>query len=388
VYRKILLSIVLVFSFGAFLQPGDITSANAEIPAVSVVKTIAPTAAPKPVSPTPTIDPSKTPAASSSQTGPDHFASNINPLTGLPVEDPSLLAYQPALVSVSNFPASARPQTGLSLAPHVYEITIGEGETRFLAVFYGNYGSSNVPPESTGIGPIRSGRLVYEDLKTLYQGFIVMAGASPEVGAQLSGVKQAYSNHPGNINGDAISIADLETTAEKRADGKGSPTLNGTVFDSAVPAGGSDATKLNIFWSLRDQVEWVYNPATGKYLRSQDKADGKGTFVPATDKLTGEQLSADNVVILAADHDYQTPTRIDIDIAYIKKGNAYFLRDGKIFRVYWTSLAPLGPIRFMDEAGNPFAVKPGNTWFEVIYTLNTTKETEPGVWFTKFYNPN
>src|SRR5215207_7239199 len=55
-----------------------------------------------------------------------------NPLTGLPVADPSLLQIPAALVSISHFPVEARPQAGLSFAPYVFEIYITEGATRFL----------------------------------------------------------------------------------------------------------------------------------------------------------------------------------------------------------------------------------------------------------------
>jgi len=64
-------------------------------------------------------------------------ASTVNPLTGLEVQDPSLLDYPAALVSISHFPPAARPQAGLSFAPFVFEIYITEGATRFLTTFYG-----------------------------------------------------------------------------------------------------------------------------------------------------------------------------------------------------------------------------------------------------------
>lgn len=63
----------------------------------------------------------------------------INPLTGLAVEDPALLNLPAVLVSVANFPAIARPQSGLSFAPYVFEIYITAGGTRFLATFYGKF---------------------------------------------------------------------------------------------------------------------------------------------------------------------------------------------------------------------------------------------------------
>src|ERR1051325_593911 len=63
----------------------------------------------------------------------------INPLTGLRVEDPSLLNLPAALVSISHFPPAARPQAGLSFAPYVFELYITEGATRFLTTFYGEF---------------------------------------------------------------------------------------------------------------------------------------------------------------------------------------------------------------------------------------------------------
>ena len=63
----------------------------------------------------------------------------INPLTGRAVADPSLLSFPAVLVSISNMPVSARPQAGPGFAPWVFELFIGEGTTRFMGVFYGDY---------------------------------------------------------------------------------------------------------------------------------------------------------------------------------------------------------------------------------------------------------
>ena len=67
----------------------------------------------------------------------NQFPAGISPLTGLPVDDPALLGLPAVLISITNFPATARPQAGLSSAPWVWEIYIGEGTTRFLVTFYG-----------------------------------------------------------------------------------------------------------------------------------------------------------------------------------------------------------------------------------------------------------
>ena len=70
---------------------------------------------------------------------------DVNPLTGLQVEDPSLLDLPALLVSISHFPVTARPQAGLSFSPLVFEIYITEGATRFLATFYGELPAPEAP---------------------------------------------------------------------------------------------------------------------------------------------------------------------------------------------------------------------------------------------------
>jgi hypothetical protein len=74
--------------------------------------------------------------------------------------------------------------------------------SRFLTLFYGDDPVAVIDRagpaggEKAAVGPIRSCRLPYEDNRSLFNGFQVMAGASSEVGAQLS----TSTNHPGVLN--------------------------------------------------------------------------------------------------------------------------------------------------------------------------------------------
>ncbi|MBV6394809.1 MAG: hypothetical protein HFACDABA_00379 [Anaerolineales bacterium] len=119
-----------------------------ETPAATATATSTSTITPGP-SPTATLTPTSTPqpTASPRTLGPtnDKFPAGINPLSGLPVADPSLLDIPALLISISHFPATARPQAGLSFAPFVYEISITEGATRHLAVFYGKFPEPEIP---------------------------------------------------------------------------------------------------------------------------------------------------------------------------------------------------------------------------------------------------
>ncbi|MEN9564193.1 MAG: hypothetical protein RIR73_2437, partial [Chloroflexota bacterium] len=65
-----------------------------------------------------------------------------NPLTGLPVSDPSFLQRRPLAIKIANSPDYVRPQSGLTLADVVYEYYIEWGDTRFIAIFYSN--SNNI----------------------------------------------------------------------------------------------------------------------------------------------------------------------------------------------------------------------------------------------------
>lgn len=300
----------------------------------------------------------------------------INPLTGLPAEDPSLLNYSPVMVSISNFPISVRPQGGLSFAPHVFEMTIGEGMTRFLAVFYGNYGDGTPDQTNVNLASIRSGRVPYEGLRTMYDGMIVMAGADPKVAKQLNAT----------VFRQKVDFADIQNLAEERSEKRGAPQFTDLNFDPAMPAGGVNGENLEIIWSYLNRVRWTYDATQGAYLREQDKSDGKGTYYPATDKLTGEQLAFNNVVLLYAPHTYESPTIIDMEMLYVKKMPAIFFRDGKAYKVFWTSI-PLGPFRFFYEDGTPFPYKPGNTFYEVISNINQAQQDADGSWTVKFFNP-
>ena len=108
--------------------------------------------------PTATFTPTPQSTSTPATYGPDNFPSNINPLTGQPVADPSMLKIPVILVSISNFPATARPQAGLSFAPYVFEFSITQGDNRFLTAFYGEFPFPEVPV--TGGCEVRQGAFI------------------------------------------------------------------------------------------------------------------------------------------------------------------------------------------------------------------------------------
>ena len=349
------------------------------------------TQAPEPTA-TPTEGANSNLAAVSHDANPS--TEGINPLTGQPCDDPALLSLPPALVSVSNFPVTARPQAGLSFSPYVFEMYIGEGMTRFLAMFYCSFPSENVSGDNT-IGPIRSGRLPYESLRKLYNGFLIMASASGEVSTQLNDSTNIFGSEADNINSALIDVSKLRGIAQRQA-GSAAPNLTGNLFDTAAPQGGTPAGKLWVFYNFLNQVMWTFDPARGAYLRAQDNADGSGKFIQSTDRLTGDPLAFENVIVLVAEHEVLNSegTLIDVNLLY-SANKAYLFRDGQMLPIRWTtvggdyekSTGKLRPIRFVDAEGNPVALKPGRVWVEFVHLTTTLVEVEPGMWKARFYAP-
>ncbi len=136
--------------------PSSAPSSHIDQASTKISATVGPaestsTATPYPVTTRATVGPSQT-----------DFPSGFNTLTGLMAADPSLLTIPAVLVSVSHFPPSARPQSGLSFAPYVFEFSITTGETRFLAVFYGEAPAPQVP--MTGNCGVRGEPFIQTDL--------------------------------------------------------------------------------------------------------------------------------------------------------------------------------------------------------------------------------
>lgn len=391
-------------------------------PASAPVEASIPTEVPAQVEPTrpePTAPPAEdsAPVAAAPQaeaaTGSEAAAPEqaISPLTGLPVQDAASLNYAPALVSITNFPVTARPQAGLSFSPFVFEMYIGEGMTRFLALFHGDYPErgedANVTLDDDKVGPVRSGRLPFEDLRSLYNGFLIMASASANVRSNLSAYTNVWGSDTSDINSAMIPVTKLEEIAAANPTRVEEGALGGLEFADAAPQNGKDARKVWIPFNFLNQVLWEYDAASGAYLRYQDNADGK-TFTQATDRLNGDPLTYENVVILMANHHAPAETLINIDLMYIDRMPALLFRDGKMYEIFWSTAngdyekqtGKVRPIRFIDADGNPFPLKPGQTWVEIVQPFTRYNETvdsqlysdlkgkkEPGsgVWAVHFY---
>jgi hypothetical protein len=287
----------------------------------------------------------------------------------------------------------------------VFEVYIGEGMSRFLALFYGEYPSeaksmnevvvnSNSPAANLGanantpnktasitadeeatIGPIRSGRLFYEHIRKTYNGFLIMASAYQGVAKNLGQFANVFGSDESNINSAMIKVSNLQTIAQANRTDLGAATF-GMRFATTPPEGGVKANSFWFFYNILNQIVWKYDPVSGFYERFQYTQEEHNTFIQATDRLNKNPLAYSNIVVLFANHRACKETAYDIDLLYVKRGDALLFRDGQMFKMNWTTLSgeyerttgKLRPIRFVDDKGEPFPMKPGQTWVYIVPT--------------------
>lgn len=355
----------------------SIDTTEPTLPEPTEAETTAPTATPELV-----IEPS----------GPTNFPENINPLTGLPVSDPSILDRRPVLVKVANYPVNGRPHAGLSSADIVFEYYIGTGGNRFNALYYGQ--------NADMIGPVRSGRMIDPYLTSLFEGIQGFEGAYIDIYEHIVEIlgNRAISGKdicPGICDdgrGLVISVfADSEALTDystKRGVENHRYVLEGMAFDPQPPQGGEDAELMNIQFARVNPSEWRYDEESGKYLQWIDNETGQVIdLIPLVDRVNDQQLAFSNVIVLFAEHDEIAPTWHDIFMWDNFSGErAIVFRDGKAFDIEWKTPSRTQPIQFVDETGDIFRLKPGNSWI-IIMGLNSNVITEDDNWTFEFYMP-
>jgi hypothetical protein len=332
--------------------------------------------------------------------GPDYFPEDINPLTGLPPDDASLLERRPIAIKVTNFPRSVRPQWGLSLADHVYEYYIADEMTRFVGIFYGK--------DASRVGPVRSARLFDEHLMRMYKANFVFGWADDPVLEFLTapdirpflvverakncpplcriGPKYAYNN----LFADTSQIG---AYLKERRSNNDPQDLTGLRFEAEIPKSGHSAQSFSVRYSPVSYHRWEYDASLGRYLRFQDTVDdfGQGAgYAPLTDSLTNSQLSAANVVVLLVQHSYYLRySKTDIiDQTLEDEGYGYAFRDGRLYPLTWSHDAADEMIRLALPNGQDFPLKPGNTWFEVLSDLSKLEPQGEAGWHFEFVLPD
>jgi hypothetical protein len=307
---------------------------------------------------------------------------SLNPLTGLPPSDLTLLERRPLAIKVANYPRYIRPQSGLTLADNIFEYYIEDGLTRFIAVFYGN--------DSEWVGPVRSGRYFDENIQRMYQAYLVFKFADPReldhfklsdfsefLVVPTNGSCPPFRLMPNrNIevyNNSYFNTLLWEECVLSEGLKNDRPYLRNGFFSDVVPQSDLSGMQMFTYYSVDSYNYWIYRPETQQYVRYQELADIRNDkpekYDLMMDSVTALPVTASNIVFLLAPHTFANSYDEDDEVYQIDltgSGEAYVFRDGVGMVARWYRTNKDQPLLLAGVNGAPIYLHPGITFYEVL----------------------
>lgn len=288
----------------------------------------------------------------------------MNTLTGRQV-DPAVNKIPVTAVMIENS-REARPQSGLQEAGVVFEAIAEGGITRYLTLY------QDTAPES--IGPVRSVRPYYIDWAFAFNPSIAHVGGSPEAlqllrtlnaqdldqGANAGSYDRITGRYaPHNVY---TSFARLQALQQKK--GFTSSEFTGFAFkEKAAPVEPFTASSVAVnISSAFYNSSYTYDKVSNTYLRAL-----AGTA--HNDERTGKQIAPSNVVVMTVPYSIQSD-RIHSQYGTIGSGEVQIFQDGAVVKGTWHKASRENQITFVDAAGQPIKLTPGQTWVTAVSASN------------------
>ena len=245
------------------------------------------------------------------------------------------------------------------------------------------------------VGPVRSGRLVYKHIQNFFQNScLIFAGADRTVGAELPYCAQVHNDENGA--GSMLDIERLVKIGEKNAARKGDNfDYASNSFSKIPPAGGFPATQVDFFVSSVNQTQWIYDPLAKNWARYVDNASENPIFTRDTDKMTGRELSFENIIVIFVEHEVLRPRVAEMHLEMGQREGGYLFRDGQAYPIQWSTRATdyeqstglRRPIAFQDLDGNSIPLRPGQTWILIATPYSDVSEISTAHWKVRLYSP-
>ena len=279
------------------------------------------------------------------------------PLTGMPAVDPAKAARRAVAVKIDNS-AAARPQSGLEQADVIYE-EFTEGITRFVVVFQSS--------DAAQVGPVRSVRPADPNIVKPLGGPLVFSGGSPAVlgVVRAAGVTEVTENNKDVLRRRSGRTAphNLYSTTDDlfRKAGAGAPP---PVFSPYLrqgqaysPAGVTPATQLTLSPAPGVRANYEWDPGGSAWKRS---TDGRPHLLEG-----GAQISPRNVIVqYTAYPTFEQDGKVRFP-EVVGSGDAMVFVGGTQVKANWTKSAPGAVTTFVDSAGAPIPLAPGQTWIHL-----------------------
>ncbi|HBU28096.1 TPA: hypothetical protein DEB00_03205 [Candidatus Uhrbacteria bacterium] len=288
-------------------------------------------------------------------------------LTGMPMEDevrPAVFA-----VMVEN-PVDVRPQSGVNHAFLVFEAPVEGNITRWMALF-------GADVDLKEVGPVRSARPYYVDWALGWDALYAHVGGSPEALALIQSqdvfdLNEFYwgstfwraqrAEAPHNVFTESIRLLTAWEKIVTETVVYADRLFKENVAEENRPAAQTVRVR---FGHAQYNVDWVYQPKTNDYLRTQ---------IGIVSKMRdGSKLIANNIAVMFTDVEMID----DVGrkrIRTIGEGEATIVQDGVLITGTWKKENRKAMLRFYTEDGEEMQWNPGVTWIEVLPIGHTVEE--------------
>ncbi len=288
--------------------------------------------------------------------------------TGLWIDE-ELASVRPVALMIENT-KSALPQYGLAQADVIYECPVEGGITRLMAIMQDYTGMER-------IGNIRSSRNYYVYFAREFDAVYFHCGKSHFAESLLA------SDFIDNVDGttgkaasyyyrtsDKSAPHNLYTSSAMISSAISAYGYSSVLSDTAEShyqfaednepvtlSDGTDAVKVSLYYS-NNKPYFVYQEEDGLYYRYQFSS-------AQTDAITGEQLTAKNIIIQVCDWYLWEESTGYLYIEYMGSGTGKYITNGKCIDITWTRESESGKTRYYDTDGNEIVLNQGVTWVEI-----------------------
>lgn len=285
-------------------------------------------------------------------------------LTGLLV--PAERAERRILAIMVDNQTQARPQAGIGQADVVIEVLEEGGITRYLALF--------LESDSAKIGPVRSTRPYFVDLRNEFDAILVHCGQSKQafhkiVAEDTPVINEMWTREafwrsrerktPHNLFTSTLKVREI---VEAKGWEKSKPQWLYAFVDSTptpiASPGPGDKANLYFRYLQQNQISYRWDPRTDLYLRYMNHE-------PQRDANTGAQIAVRNVVFqFVEDHVIDKKLRLELDL--VGSGKLWLFRNGTLLEGRWEKKGRYEATHYYGPDGRFLALAPGKTWIQLL----------------------
>ena len=292
----------------------------------------------------------------------------LAPLTGLPDPTAASMRRSALTVKIDNTPL-AHPQFGINEADVVYEEIVEGGITRLAAVF-----NSHLPPV---VGPVRSVRRTDREIVFPLKGLFAFSGGAAyalasiatapvkrydEATAGSAMYRDPARYAPHNLLLDPIKLMAMA----------GRPTPPHPIFTyvaTDAPPRGAPVGSFTVNFPAGYAVHYDWNARTGSWDR--------WIFGQPDVTASGARVSPVNVIVMQVNY-IGGVGAMGAEADLMGHGPAMVLTDGRLIRGSWFRSGVARATAYRTSTGKVIALRPGQTWIELLAPGETVNLYAPG----------